>query len=159
MNAKTSQSKRRRTGRNTSFANVPALDCDALALTRYGHKVSPNGKLERRIVANLIAHCGNHGFVPSYVWDGEEATRVHDAKSAMECIFNLDEASLRFVPAGAEVGKPDPYNNGYTAHDNEHGVLLILGNGIDIVSDWNYNAGDADGFNACMEAFDAEEFA
>ena len=60
----------------------------------------------------------------------------------MEHVFAVDESSLRFQKPGFNV----------------HGVLLVGGNGVDIISDWNYTDGDPDGFSACMDAFDAEQF-
>lgn len=122
--------------------NVPDLDHDAYMLAHHNRKVSPNGRLERRIVAALCAHLGAHGWIPHTVYDGEETTSVTNTKEAMELIFNLYEASLRFCK-----------------DDSVHGVLLICGNGIDIISDWNYSRDDKDGFNAAMEAFDAEQYA
>ena len=122
---------------------VPELDHDAMMLSRFGQRVEPNGKLERRIVANLISHLAAHGFKTAYTFDGDEYRRCRDMKAAMELVFNLDEVSLRFrKPKGAT-----------------HGVLLVLGNGVDIVSDWNYLNGDPDGFNAAMNAFDAKQYA
>jgi hypothetical protein len=121
---------------------VPELEIDAEMLRRHQHHVSANGRLERRIVAALVAHMTQHGWRPSTVYDGEETTEVTDAKSVMEVIFNLDESSLRFRKGRSE-----------------HGVLLIGGNGIDMISDWNFHLGDADRFNAAMEAFDAEVYA
>lgn len=124
------------------MVEVPALDHDALMLSKYGVKVSPNGRLERRIVANLIAHLAAAGFAVVGVYDGEEESPAADAKAAMELIFNLDESYVRFTKDGAM-----------------RGVYLVLGNGIDIVSDYSYAEGDADGFDAAMQAFDAEAFA
>lgn len=121
----------------------PALDHDAMMLKRFDSKVSPDGRLERRIVWNLIAHLEREGFQIHSVYDGGETTRVYTGKDAMELIFNLDVASLRFFKGG----------------HREHGVLLVLGNGIDIVSDWNYFHDDRDGFNAAMDAFDSELYA
>ncbi len=119
---------------------APALVIDARRRT----PVPPNGILERRIVANLIEHLKRAGFHLVHVFDGERSTRVTTTKQAMELIFNLDEVSVRF----------------YKTHPAHwHGVLLVLGNGCDIVSDWNFTPGDADGFNAAMEAFDATVFA
>lgn len=122
---------------------VPELDHDKMTEREFGRKPSSTGVLERRIVAGLVQHLLDHGFVPFRVFDGEEFTLVTDAKSAMELIFNLDEASLRFTPK-------DKQRTGA-----EHGVLLVLGNGEDIISDWNYSKDDGDGFNKAMEAFDA----
>jgi len=130
---------------------VPSLDHDAMMLKRFGSVVDPDMARERRIVHFLIQHLAAAGFSPSTVYDGEEETRVADGKGAMELIFNLDEASLRFRRSDdAKMTSPTGL---------EHGVLLILGNGVDIVSDWNYEDGDPDGFNAAMETFDVEAFA
>lgn len=132
--------------------SVPALDHDKMMAERFNHKVSADGYLERRIVAALICHMDRHGFHVHSVYDGEEETRFEretakQPKSAMELIFNLDEASLRFV-------RKTDTRKGNAA--DWHGVLLILGNGEDIISDWNFYDGDRDGFNAAMEAFDSE---
>lgn len=130
---------------NRKNVTVPELDHDAMMLERFGHHVQPHGRIERRIVAALCAHMLDRGWTPANVFDGEETTKVTDAKSAMELIFNLDEASLRFRPTDSPSGK-------------RHGVLLVLGNGEDIVSDWNYTEGDPDGFCAAMDAFNAEDY-
>src|SRR5580765_3942124 len=124
---------------------VPTLEHDAMMLSRFGHTVSVGGHNERRIVAAMIAHLDRAGFSLTTVYDGEENTRVHTAKAAMELIFNLDEASVRFRKS---------------AKTPIHGVLLIMGNGNngqDIITDWNYSEDDADGFNAAMNAFIDDE--
>jgi hypothetical protein len=133
--------KHNATPQEENTMRVPTLDIDREMLDKYGRKVSPNGRLERRIVAALCEHMTARGFNLDTVYDGVETTHVHTVKAAMELIFNLDEASLRF--------KHPLYK--------AHGVLLVLGNGEDIVSDWNYTTGDPDGFNAAMEAFDVPE--
>jgi hypothetical protein len=138
---------------------VPELEHDRMMLAKFGHAVQPRGRLERRIVAALIAHLDAYDFMPTYVHDGEDTTRVTNAKEAMELIFNLDEASLHFQPKRTEVLPAREDMRGYTGFDNEHGVLLILGNGVDVISDWNYGERDLDGFNKAMEAFNAEDFA
>jgi hypothetical protein len=123
---------------------VPVLDHDAMMLERFGTTVTATGHLERRIVAALIGHMLRAGFQVHSVHDGEVTTRIradNPPKEAMELIFNLDEASLRFY-------KTNPRES--------HGVLLVLGNGCDILSDWNYFDDDRDGFNAAMDAFDSE---
>lgn len=125
-------------------AHVPALKHDAMMAACFGSTVSPNGRLERCIVANLIAHLAKHQWHPHSVFDGDDEIMVHSGKAAMELIFNLDEASVRFWKE---------------SRTHWHGILLVLGNGIDIVSDWNYSEGDADGFNAAMDLFDAEQYA
>lgn len=123
---------------------VPALDHDAMMLKRFGRKVLVNGRLERRIVANLIAHLESNGFHVTSVYDGEEDIKVTDMKSAMELIFNLDDSRVYF-------------SAGPTADD--HSVVLVLGNGIDVVSDWTFTEGDPDKFYAVMDQFDGEDYA
>lgn len=135
--------------REENIMRVPTLDIDRKMLNKYGRKVSPNGRIERRIVAALIAHMEAQDFLVTTVFDGEETTGVSGAKEAMELIFNLDEASLRF----------QYHKNGDRKRPmfKQHGVLLILGNGEDIISDWNYMLGDHDGFNLAIQAFDVSE--
>lgn len=123
------------------MVNVPRLNHDRLMAEKFGVKVSASGRTERRIVAALCEHLTIRDFNLFNVWDGATETHVRTAKDAMELIFNLDEASLRFKHP---LGKP-------------HGILLVMGNGEDIISDWNYTTGDPDGFNAAMEAFDVSE--
>lgn len=121
----------------------PELDHDVMMLSRFGSKVHPEGRLERRIVWNLFAHLEEKGFQVARVYDGEEFMKVKTPKDAMELIFNLDEVSVRVN----KIARP------------EHGILLILGNGIDVLSDWNYTIGDPDGFSAAMDEFDPEDYA
>lgn len=139
---------------NSKQVEVPALDHDAMMAAKFGSHVSPNGKLERRIVANLIAHLERAGFKVHSVNDGEELKAVTDMKAAMEAVFAVDEASLRFYKGGKKGRTATQLDN-----DLWHGVMLMLGEGVDIINDWNYNDGDADGFNKAMEAFNAEDFA
>jgi hypothetical protein len=122
----------------------PALDHDAMMRKRFDTEVRPQGRLERRIVANLIAHLEANGFEVTSVFDGDHYQRATDIKSAMELIFNLDEAKL--------IARKPKF-------ESEHWIYLVLGNGVDIVSDWSFTIGDPDQFKAVMDAFDAEEFA
>lgn len=127
---------------------TPSLAHDKMMFERFGSVVSPNGRLERKIVAALCQHLKGFGFLPTTVFDGEETTAVETAKDAMELVFNLDEASLRFqLHKDGDRSKP---------MFKQHGVLLVLGNGEDIISDWNYMQGDHDGFNAAMESFNVD---
>lgn len=128
--------------RKNDAVTAPALDHDAMMKKRFGVDVSATGRRERRIVANLIAHMEREGWKVQGVHDGDGFDIAVTAKAAMELIFNLDDAGLYFEKSGAE-----------------HRVRLILGNDMDIVSDWGYSEGDADGFNAAMEKFDAEQYA
>ena len=132
--------------------HAPVLDHDAMMFKRFGTKVSVQGKLERRIVANLIAHLQANNFRVCSVYDGEEIEKispngVEGMRAAMEIIFNLDEAAIQFI------------HNDAARITDWHDVSLVLGNGIDIISDWNFFNDDRDGFEAVMDAFDAEEYA
>jgi hypothetical protein len=123
----------------------PALDIDA----KLG-KPNPRGKIERRVVWNLLKHLEARGFFPILHCDGEEDVRVKgDHKRVMELTFNLDECRIYFAA--------DPQAK---LKDGAGSVLIILGNGEDCITDWSWNLGEDDGpFNKAMTAFDAEDYA
>lgn len=134
-----------------SAVTIPALEIDKRngAATATGENLA-RLVLERRIVAALLAHLYRKGWDCVRVDDGEEETQMPltidslaARKAVMELVFDLDDVRLYFAPTGDRDG-------------TEHGVLLVLGNGIDVLSDWSYTEGDDDGFNAAMDAFDAE---
>ena len=116
----------------TYIFTPPALDIDATL----GRPVAVNGKIERRIVASLIAHLKANGWEPKGVWDGEEEVPVTTAKEVMELLFNLDDAHVYFSKGG-----------------REHYVWLICGNGVDIISDWTFSHDDVDGFSMTLDLF------
>jgi len=123
---------------------VPSLAVDA------AQEVSPGGRLERRIVANLIAHLDAAGFALIAVDDGgDELEPARDMKTAMELVFNVD---LAYLILTKDVGRSP-------ASQRRHTITLVLGNGIDVISDWTFSENDPDGFNAAMEAFDVEALA
>lgn len=125
------------------FTAPPVLDHDTMMRQKFGSKVSPNGMLERAIVWNLLGHMESRGWRVTKVDDGFATTEVADAKAAMELIFNLDEAYVWLT----------------NARGIRHYVLLVMGNGDLIISDYSYRLADADGFVDAMEAFDADEVA
>jgi hypothetical protein len=119
-------------------------------------------ELEKKVVRGLIRHMKGAGWLPFRVNDGEEMVYVEASESAaMSAVFSVDEASLRFVPAIFFRVRPDIGADAKVIRewrskciDAEHGVLIVLGNdGYDAISDWNYSEGDADGFNAAMDAY------
>lgn len=124
----------------------PELDIDkALGYGRGPHDkhLSVDAKLERRIVWNLLAYLRDAGFRPTAVYSPEDAganqhghAPAHSAKVTMELVFALDSTTISFG-------------------DGSFGVFLVLGNGIDVISDWTAE-GD---FGKAMEAFDAEVYA
>jgi CheY-like chemotaxis protein len=116
----------------------PALDIDA-KLGRPGAK----GMLERRIVFNLLSLLKAAGYSVTSVWDGEEEAPATDEKSAMETIFNLDEAIVRFK---SETG-------------SKHWLYLVLGNGEDVLSDYGMPRGKKDRFAETLDGFDGLDYA
>jgi len=127
---------------NNVVENAPALELDkALYAAR---PMPPHVRRERRIVWNLIKHLATYDWRVCCVDDGEELAvfPTGQAKAALEIIFNLDDCWVYFT-------------NG----TQRHAVRLVLGNDIDIISDWRYETNDRSGFNALMEKFDAEAYA
>lgn len=122
---------------------VPELEHDAQMLAEFNHPVTAEGRLERRIVANLIAHMAARGLDICAVHDYEEEYPATDAKAAMELVFNLDGCNLHFKGKSGRV----------------YVLVLVLGNGVDIVSDWFVPKTDIDGFDQAAQDFDAERFA
>lgn len=129
---------------NAVIYEVPALDHDAMMKRKYGTKVSARGKLERRIAWNLLKHLEASGFKVTSLDDSDNLTNLTgDPKEVMELLFDLDEADI-YVKKGRH---------------HEHAIRLIFGNGVDMISDYTFAEGDADGFEALMNAFDPEECA
>jgi hypothetical protein len=98
-----------------------------------------NNKIERAIITALIPFMQGAGFKLVCVFDGEELVKVKTAEEAIDAAFAVDESRIMFKA-----------NDGET-----HGVLLILGNGEDVISDWSYSEGDPDGFDKHMDSFTA----
>ncbi len=100
--------------------------------------------LELRIVRGLIRSLKKHGWKPVYVYDGGDEVVTPTEAKALDAVFAVDDARLYFRNDGGRT----------------YGVLLIGGNGEDIISDWSYGTDDKDGFNAAIEQYlDSEFFA
>lgn len=137
---------------------VPELAIDKLMAEKYNSPVHARGRGERRVFAALVQHMEANGFVLHSVFDGDEETIVATKQEAMELVFNLDEASVRFMPRVNASGAVNGRGKG--SHRTWHGVLIVLGNSPEeIVSDWNYFEDDRDGFDVVMEAFNSELYA
>lgn len=114
----------------------PALDHDAK---------NPPGErqlLERTIVANLVHYLEHHGFHPYRVFDGEEYVKTLVVKDVLEAVFSVDESRLH-VRKGVGRG---------------HTIVIILGNGVDCISDHSVAPYDEDQFEAVMNEFDPEQY-
>jgi hypothetical protein len=118
--------------------------------------------VEKRIVRALIRHMRAKGWAVFAVFDGDGTRYPRFEAEVMAEVFNLDEVSLRFAKAEhlARMARPavdgDGLNDWGPRGVPVHGVLLVLGNGEDVLSDWNYTEGDPDGFDAAVKAFDSE---
>lgn len=91
--------------------------------------------IERSIVTDLIAHLDSKGFKFVEMWDGDEYTKPADPVKYL--FSNLDEARFYFT---------GPNGLGYW-------VVLIRGNGRDIVSDYGYARLVGDGWTVAMNEF------
>jgi hypothetical protein len=123
--------------------NAPDLELDKVLYK--DRTMPPHVRRERRIVWNLIKYLAESGWNVVKVYDGDEYTKTPDPKSALEVIFNLDDAQVGFKQESIT--------------SRTHYVKLVLGNDLDIISDWNYTLGDPDDFNVVMSKFDAEVYA
>lgn len=119
----------------------PELDINKVLYST--HPMPPHVRREQRIVANLIHHLEQAGFKVMSVYDSEEDNCVSNMKEAMELIFNLDDAVLWVMRDGFK----------------QHYIQLVMGNDLDIISDYSFTEHDPDGFQVAMEAFDTEELA
>jgi hypothetical protein len=116
----------------------PTLDIDKQLFD--GRYMPPHCKVERRIVWNLLTGLEAAGFHVLAVNDGDGEDKTATIIEAMELVFNLDDCWV-FVKKG---------------HYGNHAIRLVLGNGVDCVSDWSFHKDDNDGFNAWMEGFKPE---
>jgi len=82
-------------------------------------------KLERRIVRTLIQELAAAGYLPVKVWDGGEYVAVSALDETMDAVFAVDDSTIHFAPKD----KPEEWGR--------RGVLIIGGNGEDIISDWH----------------------
>jgi hypothetical protein len=121
----------------TQSVVVPTLDIDK------GRKLSPSMVLQRRISANLLDYLNERGWMVEQVSCDGDDWPAHTAKDAMELIHDLGYSDVTFMDA----------------EQNSHGVKLIPSNNTDMIANWTLSEGDADGFNAVMEGFDAEDYA
>lgn len=121
----------------------PELENDKMMAERFGFKISPKGRQERRLVFNLLERLRAEGFSVYHVSDGVEDFKVSTTVEAMNIGFSVDD----FVVYVRKADGPAHY------------ILFILGNGLDNPSDWSYTEGDPDGFAAFMDQFDPDIYA
>jgi len=95
-------------------------------------------KTESAIVRGLIRHLNRNGWNVASVYDGEQDETVRTETEALDLVFNLDLSRVYFQ---------------CRATDARHSVVLVQGNGSDIISDWNYAEGDPDCFDKLMNEY------
>lgn len=101
---------------NQSMPDVPT-NAAGTPLVGFGHeRMGPRGALERRIVYGLLKHLHAAGEGIPAVDDGEVTIAYDTMREVLEAVFAVDDCVLRY-PSGV--------------------VQIILGNGIDCISDWS----------------------
>ncbi|MCC6429217.1 MAG: hypothetical protein IT435_20650 [Phycisphaerales bacterium] len=124
---------------NTTILQPPELDIDR----QLGTHIIPRGRLERRVVWNLLAILEQAGFTPHIVHEDEDHA-VANAKEAMEWIFNLDDCWVTFL----------------NRKNQKRSLYIVLGNdGYDALSDWGCPHDQSDGWHKTLMAFDGEAYA
>lgn len=119
--------------------------------------------IERTIISALIRDMRAAGFQPAAVWDGEayvmangtfeqNSMRFHSSQSPDTDAPDNIERAMTDVEALAAIDSVDDSTLHFT-HQNattwgNRGVLLILGNGEDVISD--YHCGDT-AFSAVVD--------
>jgi len=91
--------------------------------------------LERVIIKNLIQTMAAHGWKVDHIWDGGAEVRTADLGAQLDAIFAVDESQIIF--------------ENYAGR--QHWVSLILGNGVDVISDYSYAQNRADDFESLMK--------
>ena len=112
-------------------------------------------QLEQRIVEYLLAQLEKHGwghFRVDQVGTGDpRSTRRLTAQQVLDAIFEVDEAWLFVRREHKQEDLAEQVCAVLADMDVSHSILLVCGNGEDIIGDWSYREGDADGFKALMD--------
>lgn len=92
--------------------------------------------LERQIITHLIDTMREHGWRVAYVYDGGDECRDNTTTDAtLEHVLSVDESQIIFEDA----------------RGRQHWVSIILGNGVDCISEYSYANYNADTFQHVME--------
>ena len=86
--------------------------------------------LEQRIVRFMLRELSKAGWIPTHVDTGDDDdpyVPVSGERQTMEEVTSVDTCSITF-------GKP------YSSR--VHGVLVVLGNGVDVIADYSDYEGD-----------------
>lgn len=99
--------------------------------------LSKENRYERRVIWNLLNILEEAGWRIVEVDDSDYTHQVATVLHAMNTIFAFDHVDLTFEK-----------------DDMQHLVRVYLGEGEDLINDFTYSEGDADGFQALMKDFD-----
>ena len=81
-------------------------------------------RVEARIVRRLCRELKKAGYFPDSVWDGDEYVKARKVADVIDAVFAVNSATIHF-------------DRGRGANGHSHGVLVVLGNGVDCLSDWH----------------------
>lgn len=94
-------------------------------------------EIERKVVRHLIRTARKHGFNLVRVWDGGENIPVETENEALDAVFAVDEATIRFRRNGDA---------------KTHCAVIVLGNnGWDAIADSSMG----EGWDSVMDEMDA----
>ena len=140
---------------------VPTLKCDERAFRKYGKKLTPRGRRERRIIANFLYYLTMSACRVSHVVPDGAHIKV-DAKSldrdayiaeVMEIVFDYDDCWLIVRgEAHTELAIEDE------APMLKVRIYLGEGDGCNVIDHWNCDKGDTK-FLPVMQSFDQEAYA
>jgi hypothetical protein len=94
-------------------------------------------EMEQSIVRHLVRELKKAGYLPSQVWDSEEYVKATTETQVLDAVFAVEDSTIHF-----DAGKG-------ANRRHSHGVLIVLGNACDCISD--YHTGDKD-FAAVVDA-------
>lgn len=96
--------------------------------------------IEARIVRKLCRELKKAGYLPESVFDGGAYVKARTESAVLEAVFAVDDATIHF-------------DRGAGANGKSHGVFIVLGNGVDCMSDWHVSDKD---FDAVVSRVSAE---
>jgi hypothetical protein len=95
--------------------------------------------IELVIIRRTIRELGKAGFVPVSVWDSEEYVPATSCRKVIETLQAVDyNCTVHFAPASD------------VSDWGRMGVMFVLGNGIDVISDYHLPVNKPE-FGAAME--------
>ena len=91
--------------------------------------------VERFIVEKVIDRALAEGWLLHSVFDSEEYIDADTKAEALDAIFAVDEATVRFTKNECRL----------------RGIFIVLGNGRDVLSDWSAPEDDPEDWNGMMD--------